>query len=129
MVYTQMFFALAGDKLVFGITPTTMSWVGSVLILAGAVWVAAARDTVTKHERASNDTSSGTDALVSTGRGRGKESQTTEEEVVGLMQDHEEAHDLYDLQNESDGLGAEPDGNRTVETMELHELRPTISRL
>ncbi|KAK7894113.1 hypothetical protein LTR67_006816 [Exophiala xenobiotica] len=127
MVYTQMFFALAGDKLVFGITPTTMSWVGSVLILAGAVWVAAARDTATKHERASNDTGSGTDAVVPTGRGRGKESQTTEEEVVGLMQDHE-ADDLYDREHEANGLGTEPDGNRTVETMELHELRPTISR-
>jgi len=44
MVYTQMLFALAGDKLVFGVTPGTMSWIGSVLILASAVWTAAARD-------------------------------------------------------------------------------------
>ena len=44
MVYTQMLFALAGDKLVFGVTPGTMSWIGSGLILAGAIWVASARD-------------------------------------------------------------------------------------
>ena len=46
MVYTQMLFALAGDKLVFGITPTAASWIGSVLILASAVWVASATDGV-----------------------------------------------------------------------------------
>ena len=126
MVYTQMFFALAGDKLVFGITPTTMSWVGSVLILAGAVWVAAARDTATNHERACSDGGSGTDAVVLTAHGPAKATQSTEE-VVGLMQDHEADH-LYDRQHEADGLGTEPNGNRTVETMELHELRTTISR-
>ena len=42
MVYTQMLFALAGDKLVFGLTPGVMSWIGSALILAGAIWVASA---------------------------------------------------------------------------------------
>ena len=44
MVYTQMLFALAGDKLVFGVVPTILSWLGSGLILAGAIWVAAAKD-------------------------------------------------------------------------------------
>lgn len=44
MIYTQMLFALTGDKIVFGVTPGTMSWIGSGLILAGAIWVAAARD-------------------------------------------------------------------------------------
>jgi drug/metabolite transporter (DMT)-like permease len=44
MVYTQMLFALAGDKIVFGVIPTALSWLGSGLILAGAVWVAAAKD-------------------------------------------------------------------------------------
>ena len=44
MVYTQMLFALAGDKLVFGVSPDVWSWVGSGLILAGAIWVAAAKE-------------------------------------------------------------------------------------
>lgn len=44
MVYTQMLFALASDKIVFGVIPTALSWLGSGLILAGAVWVAAAKD-------------------------------------------------------------------------------------
>lgn len=41
MLYTQMLFALASDKIVFGITPGIWSWFGSGLILFGAIWVAA----------------------------------------------------------------------------------------
>lgn len=52
MLYTQMLFSLIGDKLVFGVTPTILSWIGSGLILGGAIWVAAAKDT-NKAEEAS----------------------------------------------------------------------------
>jgi drug/metabolite transporter (DMT)-like permease len=45
MLYTQMLFSLIGDKLVFGVTPTILSWIGSGLILGGAMWVAAANET------------------------------------------------------------------------------------
>ena len=44
MMYTQMLFAIAGDKLVFGLTPSATSWIGSGLVLSGAIWVAAAKD-------------------------------------------------------------------------------------
>lgn len=48
MLYTQMLFALAFDKCIWGISPGWSSWVGSVIILACAVWVAAARDLQTQ---------------------------------------------------------------------------------
>ena len=48
MLYTQMLFALAFDKCIWDISPGWSSWVGSVIILACAVWVAAARDLQTK---------------------------------------------------------------------------------
>jgi len=41
MLYTQMLFALIADKIVFDVTPSAWSWVGSGLILFGALWVAA----------------------------------------------------------------------------------------
>lgn len=44
MLYTQMLFALVYDKLVWGKTLSPMSWAGSVLILASAIYVAVARD-------------------------------------------------------------------------------------
>ena len=40
MVYTQMLFALAFDKLVFGTTPGLLSILGSSLILGSAIYVA-----------------------------------------------------------------------------------------
>jgi len=40
MVYTQMLFALAFDKLVFGVTPGVLSIIGSTLILGSAIYVA-----------------------------------------------------------------------------------------
>ena len=41
MLYTQMLFALISDKVMFGLTPDLWSWIGSGLILFGAIWVAA----------------------------------------------------------------------------------------
>ena len=40
MVYTQMIFALAFDKLVFGLTPDSWSIVGSSLVLGSALYIA-----------------------------------------------------------------------------------------
>jgi hypothetical protein len=40
MVYMQMLFALAFDKLVWGTTPGTLSIIGSSLILGSAIYVA-----------------------------------------------------------------------------------------
>lgn len=40
MIYTQMLFALAFDKLVFGTTPGWLSIAGSSLILGSALFVA-----------------------------------------------------------------------------------------
>jgi drug/metabolite transporter (DMT)-like permease len=85
MVYTQMLFALAGDKLIFGVTPGMTSWIGSGLILAGAIWVASARD---KEGRGKNTEATSSSrltegALASTGRKGG--SGEVREERVGLM--------------------------------------------
>ncbi len=44
MVYTQMLFALAFDKLVWNTTPGTLSILGSCLILGSAIYVAVLRD-------------------------------------------------------------------------------------
>jgi drug/metabolite transporter (DMT)-like permease len=44
MVYTQMFFALGFDKLVFGTTPGLLSIIGSSLILGSAIYVAVQKE-------------------------------------------------------------------------------------
>jgi drug/metabolite transporter (DMT)-like permease len=44
MVYTQMLFALAFDKLVFGTTPGVLSIIGSSLILGSAIYVAVQKE-------------------------------------------------------------------------------------
>ncbi|KAI9802394.1 MAG: hypothetical protein M1825_002776 [Sarcosagium campestre] len=49
MVYTQMLFALALDKMVFGTTPGVLSIFGSSLILGSAIYVAVQRAS-TKNE-------------------------------------------------------------------------------
>ena len=99
MVYTQMLFALAGDKVVFGVSPDVWSWIGSGLILAGAIWVAAAREdtAVTVSGAATNSTrrQSLVDARAGglndmhlgklvTGQGGTQQGALSEEEV-GLM--------------------------------------------
>ncbi|KAI9653473.1 MAG: hypothetical protein M1831_006021 [Alyxoria varia] len=57
MVYCQMLFALAIDKLVWGTTPTVMSLIGSSLILGGAIVVAIHKEktSTTKEEPSRND--------------------------------------------------------------------------
>ncbi|KAI1614075.1 hypothetical protein EDD37DRAFT_470304 [Exophiala viscosa] len=113
MVYTQMLFALAGDRWVFGITPTTVSWIGSVLILAGAVWVAAARDTASKSSGTAQSSEALVSSVINTESGPNK-NEGTIEEVVGLMQS-QEADEVHD-----------PRGLQPVESLEMHDLRRTI---
>lgn len=48
MTYTQMLFALAFDKLIFGTTPGILSIIGSSLILGSAIYVAVKKDEGTK---------------------------------------------------------------------------------
>ncbi len=59
MLYTQMLFALAFDKWIWGLSPGWSSWVGSVIILACAVWVAAARDLQKKEKGTENEEEEG----------------------------------------------------------------------
>jgi drug/metabolite transporter (DMT)-like permease len=58
MTYTQMLFALAFDKMVFGTTPGLTSIVGSSLILGSAIYVALQKDAASRKE--SNVGSAGT---------------------------------------------------------------------
>lgn len=48
MVYTQMLFALAFDKLIFGTTPGALSIIGSSLILGSAIYVAVHKENSVK---------------------------------------------------------------------------------
>jgi hypothetical protein len=66
MVYTQMLFALAGDKLVWGTTPGALSIIGSSLILGSAIYVAMHK------ESPSTSTSTAMGGGGSNGRDRGR---------------------------------------------------------
>ncbi|OAP61134.1 hypothetical protein AYL99_03335 [Fonsecaea erecta] len=132
MCYTQMLFALAGDKLVFGVTPDTMSWIGSVLILAGAVWVAAARDSATKSKPKPNAASTpGVSGGLEVPR---EDAQTKEaashEEAVGLMsgrQDYDDDDNDDDDDTLDDGARQNKHG-KALESLEMQELRRDTSR-
>ncbi|KIW27272.1 uncharacterized protein PV07_07026 [Cladophialophora immunda] len=134
MCYTQMLFALAGDKLVFGVTPDTMSWIGSVLILAGAVWVAAARDSATKaksngHEARARATGTPSGLEVLREHARSKEG-ATHEEAVGLMssrRDGNERDESDDDDNDTIDAEHQNEHGKALESMEMHELRPDTS--
>ncbi|KAB8346149.1 hypothetical protein FH972_023195 [Carpinus fangiana] len=52
MVYSQMLFALLFDRIVWGIVPDAMSWVGSSLILGSAIVVAIQKESTKKTETA-----------------------------------------------------------------------------
>ncbi|KAI9652679.1 MAG: hypothetical protein M1831_006666 [Alyxoria varia] len=52
MVYTQMFFALVFDKLVFGTTPTLLSLLGSSLILGSAIYVTMQKESIKQRQDA-----------------------------------------------------------------------------
>ena len=107
MLYTQMLFSLVADKIVFGVTPTIMSWIGSGLILGGAMWVAAAKEEADtskpqrRKEWAKEDLAlgggEGGEALVQ-GEGSRNRKEATSEEQEGLMAlavDEDEGGDDY----------------------------------
>jgi len=139
MVYTQMLFALAGDKFVFGVSPGMMSWIGSVLILAGAIWVASARDKDEKNREEKDDEE---EDPHSNNNGRydshreqrqSKHMDTTTvneaEEVTGLMSDIDDIDDHGDggLDVRRGGWrrgGSAPDAHGQPESLELHDLPP-----
>lgn len=78
MIYSQMLFALASDKIIFGTSPDWWSGIGSGLILGCAVWVA-----MQKAQRAGVD-------VREEGEGGGPRREVgaprdEEEEAVGLM--------------------------------------------
>ncbi|EXJ80009.1 hypothetical protein A1O3_08295 [Capronia epimyces CBS 606.96] len=129
MVYTQMLFALAADKLVFGITPSTISWVGSILILAGAVWVASARDSATEDEPPEVDghTREAAGSFLVVGTRRHGNSKEMAEETVGLMHDQEYDDVDGDIRRRhpdgSDYIDRQDTGHPAVESLEMHQLQ------
>ena len=88
MVYTQMLFALAFDKLIWGITPGAASLAGSGLILGSAIWVAVARDKDRNNESSGSvvvgGDNTGAGAVVTHVKERPRDGGTAEEEQ-GLM--------------------------------------------
>lgn len=120
MLYTQMLFSLIGDKVVFGVTPTVMSWIGSGLILAGAMWVAAAKDTTKpdqkpRKEWAKEDLAFGGGegaAGLMHAEGSTKREGGLSEEREGLMTSHDD-HDNDDHRIPS-----------LTESIELQEIDP-----
>jgi drug/metabolite transporter (DMT)-like permease len=125
MCYTQMLFALAGDKLIFGVSPDTMSWIGSVLILAGAVWVAAAQDTAgrTKSPASSQGPSSVGENNIRSAFGllrrstTMKQGESSHEETVGLM-----ATDDIDEPQRDETRGPKPGTSGAAQSMEMDVL-------
>ncbi|KAL9078076.1 MAG: hypothetical protein Q9157_003015 [Trypethelium eluteriae] len=93
MTYTQMLFALAFDKLVFGTTPGLTSIIGSSLILGSAIYVALQKDAATKKEE-----------------GNGQ----------GYTGDEEEARGLVEMSLENDDRENEI---RNVEEVQMRTLR------
>ena len=88
MVYTQMLFALAFDKLIWGITPGAASWAGSGLILGSAIWVAVARDKDYSKESAASAAVvvvGGDSTVVTHVKQRPRDDDRTAEEEQGLM--------------------------------------------
>jgi hypothetical protein len=120
-----MLFALAGDKLIFGVGPDTMSWIGSVLILAGAVWVAAAQDTAgrTKSPASSQGPSSVGENNIRSAFGllrrstTMKQGESSHEETVGLM-----ATDDIDEPQRDETRGPKPGTSGAAQSMEMDVL-------
>jgi drug/metabolite transporter (DMT)-like permease len=117
MVYTQMLFALAGDKVVFGVTPTALSWVGSAFILAGAMWVAAARDQPPATSAADslelNTVAGNAVGFGSVEASRpAKPSRTEQEDAVGLMDDVDGLKDV--VSDDDDDYGGSPSSSTAV---------------
>ncbi|EEQ86888.1 uncharacterized protein BDCG_02008 [Blastomyces dermatitidis ER-3] len=121
MVYTQMLFALLYDKLVFNATPSPVSWAGSAIILASAIYVALVK------ERGKEKDGSGGGAIEAQGEGEGSkhtrswnaedvrlaeaEAEAEVEEGRGLLADYDDDddddddYDDYDFDNDNVGGG------------------------
>ena len=96
MVYTQMLFALAFDKIVWDVTPGLWSIVGSSLILGSAVYIALqkdaskanranageARDEEEANLMADTDGNGNDDNDENAGRGQAGESEEMEMKVI-----------------------------------------------
>lgn len=98
MVYTQMLFALAFDKLVWGTTPGVLSIVGSSLILGSALYVAVHNNKVKESRKTSSP-------------------EGNEEEEIGLMA----ADDNNDENDNASNDGRGP--LRGVQEVQLRTLR------
>ncbi|KEF61232.1 uncharacterized protein A1O9_02797 [Exophiala aquamarina CBS 119918] len=129
MVYTQMLFALAGDKFVFGVSPEMTSWIGTVLILAGAIWVASARDKDVKSREEKEDED---DLYLGTGRYDSYREQRQSKHTNSATVD--EAEEETGLMNDIDDIDGRGDGNLDTgrrecvhdqaESLELRDLHP-----
>ncbi|KAL9030537.1 MAG: hypothetical protein Q9196_001358 [Gyalolechia fulgens] len=67
MVYTQMLFALAFDKLIFDTTPGILSILGSSLILGSALYIAVRQDPSKRGDRNRGTDEDGEDGLMGNG--------------------------------------------------------------
>jgi hypothetical protein len=117
MVYTQMLFALAFDKLIWGITPTATSWAGSGLILGSAVWVAVARDKDRKKDNSGNvvvgGDNTGAGLVMTPVKERPRDGGTAEEEeglmsAGGGLEEGESSRDVEALEMEDLSLSLHP---------------------
>lgn len=97
MLYTQMLFALTADKLIFGVTLTLWSWIGSGLILFGAIWVAT--DGGRKPTSNSSSSSSPSDVEPQPRPSPKHTDPGREEEGVGLLADVDGDEDASAHQN------------------------------
>ncbi|EFW23309.1 hypothetical protein D8B26_006803 [Coccidioides posadasii str. Silveira] len=86
MVYTQMLFALFYDRMIWNSMPSALSWAGSGIILASAIYVAIARDgnresilANVKHEGEEEESA---DGILAGARGDDLESGTARAKVV-----------------------------------------------
>ncbi|KAL2367328.1 hypothetical protein RJ035_002776 [Blastomyces gilchristii] len=117
----EMLFALLYDKLVFNATPSPVSWAGSAIILASAIYVALVK------ERGKEKDGSGGGAIEAQGEGEGSkhtrsrnaedvrlaeaEAEAEVEEGRGLLADYDDDddddddYDDYDFDNDNVGGG------------------------
>jgi drug/metabolite transporter (DMT)-like permease len=81
MLYTNMLFALIFDKVIWGSSPTIISWAGSALILGSTMWVALKREPAggaTEPASGSKNEEEGRGLMEGNEAGEGSASQTRE---------------------------------------------------
>jgi hypothetical protein len=95
MVYSQMLFALALDRMIFGVVPGAMSIIGSSLILGSAIYVAILKEKHKEKPGPQIDASTGAPIL-----------SVNEEEqglVAGMDSDDDEPEEAYLRSNVTTG--------------------------